>query len=114
MRIESVLDYAKAKGWREGEDPARWRGHLSNILPACQKLQRGHFAAMDYADLPTFIGKLRGLEALAARSLELLILTACRTSEVLNAEWSEFDLDAGIWSIPAIRGWIYLVVQSNR
>jgi len=103
MRIESVLDYAKAKGWREADNPARWRGHLSNILPARQSHTKRHHPAMEYGDLPDFIVRLRGSEALAARALDLLILTASRTSEVLKAEWSEFNLNKAIWVIPAER-----------
>ncbi len=102
-RIEQVLDFAKAKEWREGENPARWRGHLSNILPQRQKLTHGHHAAMPYSDLPEFWQRLNGMEALAARALELLILTATRTSEVLKAQWSEIDLEARLWVIPAER-----------
>jgi integrase len=102
-RIEEVLDFAKAKGWRDGENPARWRGHLANILPPRQKLTRGHHPAMAYSDLPAFWNRLNGMEALAARALELLILTATRTSEVLKATWDEFDLANGLWVIPADR-----------
>ena len=102
-RIEQVLDFAKAKEWREGENPARWRGHLSNILPARQKLTRGHHPAMSYQDLPAFWKALSGKEALAASALLLLILTASRTSEVLKATWNEFDLDNCLWVIPAER-----------
>jgi integrase len=102
-RIEEVLDFAKAKGWRDGENPARWRGHLANILPPRQKLTRGHHPAMAYSDLPAFWKRLNSMEALAARALELLILTATRTSEVLKATWDEFDLDKGLWVIPAER-----------
>lgn len=103
MRIESVLDYAKAKGWREAGNPARWRGHLSNILPARQNHLKKHHPAMAYGELPAFIIRLRNAEALAARALDLLILTASRTSEVLKAEWGEFDLDNSLWVIPTER-----------
>lgn len=102
-RIERVLDFARAKGWRTGENPALWRGHLRHVLPARQKLQRGHHPAMPYADVPEFVQRLPGAAAMAARALEFLILTAARSGEVLEARWSEFDLDAGIWSIPASR-----------
>ncbi|MDJ1463725.1 site-specific integrase [Nitratireductor sp. GZWM139] len=102
-RMERVLDYAKAKGWRTGENPALWRGHLKNILPPRQKLSRGHHAAMPYVDVPQFMQRLRQSEAMAARALELLILTAARSGEVYGAQWSEIDLDAGIWTIPAKR-----------
>ncbi|MBZ9884799.1 integrase arm-type DNA-binding domain-containing protein [Mesorhizobium sp. CA10] len=102
-RIERVLDYAKAKGWRTGENPALWRGHLKNVLPARQKLSRGHHAAMPYVEVPAFLKRLRNAEAMAARALEFLILTAARSGEVYGAEWSEFDLDKGMWIIPAGR-----------
>ena len=101
-RIESVLDYAKAKGWRDGENPARWRGHLSNILPRPDN-KKQNYPALPYADIPDFMIDLREREALAAIALRLLILTASRTSEVLKAKWDEFDLENNIWSIPAER-----------
>jgi integrase len=102
-RIERVLDFAKAKGWRTGENPALWRGHLKNVLPPRQRLSRGHHAAMPYRQLPAFIARLRASEAMAARALEFLILTAARSGEVYHAQWSEFDLEQGIWTIPADR-----------
>ena len=103
MRLEGVIDYAKAKGWREGENPARWRGHLSNILPARQKLTKGHHPAMLYSQVPGFVANLQASEAMAASALEFLILTAARTGEVLKATWDEFDLQAEIWEIPPER-----------
>jgi integrase len=102
-RIERVLDFAKAKGWREGENPARWRGHLKAILPARQKLTRGHHAAMPYKAVPGFVAQLMSRDAMAARGLAFLILTAARSGEVLGARWDEFDLEAGVWSVPASR-----------
>lgn len=102
-RIERVLDFAKAKGWRQGENPALWRGHLKSILPARQKLSKGHHAAMPYEQIPHFMSLLAGKYAMAARGLEFLILTAARSGEVLNATWDEIDLDVTIWSIPAQR-----------
>ena len=102
-RIERVLDYAKARGWRTGENPALWRGHLKNVLPARQKLTRGHHAAMPYGDVPAFMQRLRQSEAMAARALEFLVLTAARSGEVYGARWSEIDLDAGTWIVPAER-----------
>lgn len=102
-RVERVLDYAKARGWRSGENPALWRGHLRNILPPRAKLTRGHHAAMGYANVPAFVVRLRSLEAMAARSLEFLILTAARSGETLGARWSEFDLDQMVWAVPATR-----------
>jgi integrase len=102
-RIEKVLDAAKAKGFREGENPARWRGHLDHLLPRPSKLARGHHAAMAYEIVAAFVGDLRGREATAALALEFCILTASRSGEVLGARWSEFDLDKKIWTVPANR-----------
>lgn len=102
-RIERVLDYAKARGWRTGENPALWRGHLKNILPARQKLTRGHHAAMPYKDVPGFMEQLPSKDAMAARGLEFLILTAARSGEVLGATWQEIDFENAVWTIPAKR-----------
>lgn len=103
-RIEAVLAYASARGWREGDNPARWRGHLDRLLPSRSKIAKvSHHAALPHAELPAFVTKLRAHEATAARALELTILTATRTSEVLRARWSEFDLEASCWTIPADR-----------
>jgi integrase len=102
-RIERVLNAAKAKGYRTGENPAAWRGHLENLLPKQPKLSRGHHAAMPYADVPAFVAKLREREAVAALALEFAILTAVRSGEVLNARWGEIDLDAKVWAIPPSR-----------
>ena len=102
-QIERVLDFARARGWRRGDNPARWRGHLQNVLPKPRALTRGHLPAMDYRDVPAFIERLQSSQAMAARALEFLILTAARSGEVLGARWSEVDLDAGIWSVPAAR-----------
>ena len=102
-RIERVLDFATVKGWRTGENPARWRGHLKNALPARQKLTRGHHAAMPYAEVPAYVKRLQSAEAMAARGLEFLILTASRSGEVLGAKWPEVDLEAAVWTVPAER-----------
>lgn len=102
-RIERVLDFAKVRGWRNGENPALWRGHLKNILPARARLTRGHHAAMPYPDVPAFVLRLRQLDGTSARALELLILCASRSGEVLNAKWSEVDLEKGVWQVPAER-----------
>jgi integrase len=102
-RIERVLDAARAKGYRAGPNPAGWRGHLALLLPRRQKLQRGHHAAMAYGDVPRFIRTLRLREAIAARALEFLILTASRSGEVLGATWDEIDLEVRIWTVPAAR-----------
>lgn len=102
-RIETVLDAAKARGYREGENPARWRGHIAQILPPRSRLTRGHHKAMPYEAIPAFMAKLREREAMAALALEFVILTATRTSEVLGATWAEVDLDKAIWTVPASR-----------
>ena len=102
-RLEHVLDAAKAKGYRVGENPARWRGHLDKLLPKRQKLSRGHFDAMAYADVPAFMKRLRAREGMAALALEFLVLTACRSGEVFGTRWSEIDLETAIWTIPAAR-----------
>jgi integrase len=102
-RIEKVLDAAKAKGFRNGENPARWRGHLDHLLPRRSKLARGHHAAMPYEDVAGFIDKLRKREATAALALELCILTAARSGEILGMQWSEIDFDKEVWTVPAHR-----------
>jgi integrase len=102
-RLERVLSAAKAKGYRSGENPAAWRGHLDNLLSKPQKLTRGHHAALPYADVPTFVANLRERKAIAALALEFAILTAARSSEVLGARWEGIDFDARIWTIPAGR-----------
>jgi integrase len=102
-RIEAVLDYAKANSLRSGENPAAWRGHLALILPKRQKLSRGHHAAMPYAEVPAFVGKLREAESIPALALEFLILTAARSGEVLGARWDEINLAAKIWTLEASR-----------
>jgi integrase len=103
-RIEAVLDFAKAKGWRQGENVARWAGHLKNLLPTRSRKKRiQHHPSMPYAQLPAFLKKLREREGTTARCLEFTILTASRTSETTAATWSEFDLDAKIWTVPANR-----------
>jgi integrase len=103
-RIENVLDSAKAQGLRDGlENPARWKGHLKSILPARQRLTRGHHAALPYDDLPALLRALQAKQSTAALALELCILTATRSGEILKAAWTEFDLAKGIWTIPAIR-----------
>jgi integrase len=102
-RMETILDAAKARGYREGENPARWRGHIAQILPARARLTRGHHKAMAYEKIPEFIAKLRERDATAALALEFAILTAARTGEVIGATWAEVDLDKAVLSIPAKR-----------
>jgi integrase len=102
-RIEAVLDAAKAQGYRSGENPARWRGHLAHLLPKRGKLTRGHHAAMAYQDVPAFMRRLRQIDTIAARALEFAILTATRSGEVYGARWSEIDLKSKVWIVPANR-----------
>lgn len=102
-RIERVLDAAKARGLREGENPARWRGHLDALLPKRQKLTRGHHAAMPYADVPKLMAKLQQSDGMGARALEFLILSASRSGEVRGARWSEVDMSGKVWTVPAER-----------
>jgi integrase len=104
QRIERVLSWATARGYRKGENPARWRGHLDQTLPARNKMRGvAHHAALDYRDIGTFMAKLRSQVGIGARALEFAILTAARTGEAIGARWNEFDLDAKIWAIPAER-----------
>ena len=103
-RIESVLTAATVKGLRLGENPARWRGHLAELLPARSKVAPvEHHAALPFTELPAFFLRLQAADGLGARALELAILTAGRTGEVLGAAWAEIDLDAALWTIPAAR-----------
>lgn len=103
-RIEAVLDYAKVREWRSGENPARWRGHLDHLLPARSKVAKvEHHAALPWREVGAFVAELRKREAMAARALEFAILTAARTGEVLGATWGEVDLAAAVWTVPAGR-----------
>ena len=102
-RIERVLDAAKAQGLRGGENPARWRGHLDQLLSRHQRLTHGHHPAMNHADVPAFIADLQSRQGTAALALEFAILTAARSCEVLGAKWEEFDLDRAIWKVPGTR-----------
>lgn len=103
-RIEAVLDWAKVRGFRAGENPARWRGHLDKLLPKRSKVRRvEHHAALAYLDVGAFVAKLREQPGVASRALELAIVTATRTQEVIGAKWAEFDLERKTWTIPAER-----------
>ena len=102
-RIERVLDAARAAGHRTEENPARWRGHLDQLLSKRQKLSRGHHAAMPYDEVPAFVAGLRERPAVAARALEFTILTAARSGEALAARWDEINFDAKLWMVPAGR-----------
>jgi integrase len=100
-RIEAILDWAGARGFRQGENCARWRGHLEHLLKA--KPPQKHLAALPVAELPAFMAELRGRAELAARALEFTILTAARTGEAMGARWDEIDFAAKVWTLPAER-----------
>lgn len=102
-RIERVLDAAKVKGYRSGENPAAWRGHLKLILPPRKKLSRGHHAAVPYEDFPTVMFRLAAIPGIGAKALRFAIMTTSRTGEVRFAKWPEFDLKNGLWTVPAER-----------
>lgn len=104
-RIEAILDWATAQDMRSGDNPARWKGHLEHLLAKSTPDQRAqkHHPALEHAELPKFIRLLGAQEGMSRWALEFLILTACRTSEVLNAEWGEIDLEKSLWTIPKER-----------
>lgn len=103
-RIESVLDWATVRGYRTGENPARWRGHLQNLLPNPARVRKvRHHAALPYTEIGAFMRSLRAQEGIAVVALQFLILTATRTSETIGAKWSEIDLANAVWIIPADR-----------
>jgi integrase len=103
-RIESVLDFATARGWRTGENPARWRGHLDHILPAKSKVAAvEHHAARPWPEMPEFFAALSRQQGIGAQALQFAILTAARSGEVRGAVWSEIDLKNKVWTVPAAR-----------
>ena len=103
-RIEAVLDWASTRNYRNGENPARWNGHLSNLLPAKSKIKKvKHHAALPYDEIGAFMIQLAERDSVSARGLEFLILNAARPGEVLGATWAEVDLEKAIWTIPADR-----------
>ena len=102
-RIEYVIDYATTLGMREGDNPARWRGHLKHIFANTSRDVKRHFPAMPYEELPSFIHKIREKDTMPALALEFTILTAARTGEALGAMWPEINLETAVWTIPAQR-----------
>jgi integrase len=103
-RIEAILDWTTARGYRTGENPARWRGHLDKLLPARSKVRQvKHHPALRYAELPAFLASLRGQQCASARALEFTILTAARTGETIGARWDEIDSQGKIWVVPGSR-----------
>lgn len=104
QRMEAVLDWATTRQFRKGDNPARWRGHLQTLLASPSKVRKvEHQAAMPFTDVPAFMVSLRERGGQSARLLELVILTAARVGEAAAAEWSEFDLDAAVWTVPGAR-----------
>ena len=104
QRIEAVLDYARAIGARDGDNPARWRGHLDRLLPQPSKVRSvAHHAALDWREMPGFMAELARREGLAAKALAFSILTASRSGEVRGARWAEIDVAVAVWTIPASR-----------
>ena len=101
-RIAAVLDWATVRGYRSGDNPAAWRGRLEHLLPAVGTRPK-HHAAIEWRDVPAFMGELRAVNGQVARALELVTLTACRSGEALGASWDEIDLDARVWTIPSER-----------
>jgi integrase len=103
-RIEAVLDWATVRNYRTGDNPARWKGHLGEVLPERGKIQKPkHHAALPYSEIGSFMSALRSQHGPAARALEFTILTAARTGEITGAVWSEIDLVGKVWTIPAER-----------
>lgn len=103
MRIAAVIDHAKARGLFTGDNPADWRGGLKELLPARNKLSRGHHEAVEYKSLPNVLAAVREAAGVSARATEFACLTAVRSGEVRGAVWDELDLDAALWVIPAER-----------
>ncbi|MGG2043346.1 tyrosine-type recombinase/integrase [Burkholderia gladioli] len=103
-RIENVLDWARVKGYRDGENPALWRGNLDHLLAKPSAIAKvRHHPALPYQDMGSFMERLRAIDAIGARCLEFAILTAARSGEARGARWSEIDLDAGVWRVPPER-----------
>ena len=102
QRIENILDWAAVRGYRTGDNPARWRGHLEEALPARTAVTQ-HHAALPYTEVPAFIAALAKQRGIAPKALEFLILTAARSGEVIGARWDEIDLERKLWGIPGAR-----------
>jgi len=104
QRIEAVIDFARARGWRDGANPAQWRGHLALILPARSKVARvQHHAAVPWKEMPRLWAEIETLDGIAALALRFVVLTAARSGEVRGARWSEIDLEAATWTVPPER-----------
>ena len=102
-RIKLVLDHAKARGLRTGDNPAQWKGHLDQIMPERPKSEDGHHAAVPYPELPAAYKLVKSQVGIGAKALQFAILTACRSGEVRGATWAEIDMENAVWTIPASR-----------
>ncbi|MXP63408.1 site-specific integrase [Roseomonas sp. M0104] len=103
-RIEAVLNFARVRGWREGENPARWRGHLDHMLANPRKVKRPeHRPALPWREMPAFMAAMLKREGVAIHALAFAILTAARTGEVRLARWREIDREQAVWTVPAAR-----------
>jgi integrase len=103
-RIEKILDWAVVHQFRQGPNPAAWGGNLEHVFSAKRNNgESGHHKAMPVSELPPFMARLREKESASAKALEVLILTAARTSEVLGMTWGEIDFDKKLWTVPAAR-----------
>lgn len=103
-RLEAILDWATARQYREGENPARWRGHIDKLLPAKSKVRPvRHHQAIAYLGVPAFMAELCFREGVSARALEFTVLTAVRSNETIGAQWSEIDLESRLWTVPGER-----------
>ncbi|MEY9428884.1 integrase [Bradyrhizobium ottawaense] len=103
-RVETILSWAKARGYRQGENPAQWRGHLDQLLPAKSQVSPvEHHAALPYSKLPAFMAKLRQRDGVSAKALEFTILTLARTGDTIGGKWSEIDTSEKLWIVPKDR-----------
>jgi integrase len=104
QRIEAILDWATASGFRSGDNPARWRGHLNKLLPARAKVaKRRHQPALDYRAIPSLMAELGKRQGVAAKALQITVLVGARTNEITKAKWREIDFESKIWTVPAER-----------
>src|SRR4029077_15351426 len=103
-RIESILDWATVRGFRNGDNPARWKGHLENLFPRRSKVQAiEHHSALPYSEIGALMGRLKSKDGAGATALKLTILTAARTGEIVGARWKEIDFNKAVWTIPGAR-----------
>jgi integrase len=117
-RIEAILNWGTANGYRKGENPARWDGHLSELFPSAKKVAKvQHHAAMPYDELPTFMRHLEANDSVVSRAIEFVVLTATRSGDVRGAQWREIDLKQRLWTIPDNRnksGRVHRIPLSSR